>query len=185
MAVKTISPHEVFRLANDAAQKNAPRAPQIIDVRTPAEFEQLHAQGAELVPLDELEPRALLASRNGSSDQPLYIICRTGSRAAKACERFAAAGFRNAYCIEGGTLAWEQAGLPVKRGTSKVISLERQVRIAAGSLVLLGIALGFFVHPVFFGLSGFVGAGLVFAGATDWCGMAMLLAKMPWNRKGG
>ena len=75
------------------------------------------------------------------------------------------------------------AGLPVVRG-KKAVSLERQVRIAAGSLVVIGVALGLLVHPVLFGLSGFVGAGLVFAGVTDTCGMGMMLARMPWNRRG-
>ena len=83
--------------------------------------------------------------------------------------------------VEGGTKACEQAGLPLVRG-KQVISLERQVRIAAGSLVLTGVILGWFVHPIFFGLSAFVGAGLVFAGVTDTCGMGLLLARMPWNR---
>lgn len=78
-------------------------------------------------------------------------------------------------------MAWEAAGLPVVRG-KKAISLERQVRIAAGLLVLLGAILGFFVNPSFIGISAFVGAGLVFAGITDTCGMAMMLAKMPWNQ---
>ena len=86
--------------------------------------------------------------------------------------------------LEGGVTAWEQAGLPVKRGKT-VLSLERQVRVAAGLLVLTGVVLGFLVHPAFFGLAAFVGAGLTFAGLTDWCGMAMLLAKMPWNQRGG
>ena len=83
--------------------------------------------------------------------------------------------------VEGGTLACVEAGLPVVRG-KKAISLERQVRIAAGSLVLLGVLLGWFVHPAFIGLSAFVGAGLVFAGITDTCGMGMMLARMPWNQ---
>lgn len=83
--------------------------------------------------------------------------------------------------VEGGTLAWEGAGLPVVRGR-RVISLERQVRIAAGALVVAGVLLGWLVHPAFLGLSAFVGAGLVFAGVTDTCGMGLLLARMPWNR---
>jgi rhodanese-related sulfurtransferase len=83
--------------------------------------------------------------------------------------------------VDGGTQAWEAAGLPIVRG-QKTISLERQVRIAAGSLVVLGAVLGYFVHPYFIGLSAFVGAGLVFAGVTDTCGMGMLLARMPWNK---
>ena len=112
------------------------------------------------------------------------MICQSGGRAARACERFETAGFSNVFSIEGGTSAWEQAGLPIVRGTTGVIALERQVRIAAGALVLIGLALGWFVHPAFLGLSAFVGAGLVFAGVTDWCGMGLLLAKMPWNRAG-
>ena len=74
------------------------------------------------------------------------------------------------------------AGLPVISHGKKSISIERQVHIGAGALVLLGIILGFLVHPGFFGLSGFVGAGLIVAGVTDWCGMALLLARAPWNR---
>ena len=179
MTVKTVSPHEVFR----SIQKGAQSAGEcFIDVRTPAEYEEIHAEGTRLVPLDRLDPKAIMAARNGAGDQPLFIICRSGSRAAKACEQFAAAGFTNVQCIEGGTVAWEQAGLPIVRGTSKVISLERQVRIAAGSLILLGALLGVLVHPVFFALCAFIGAGLIFAGITDWCGMGMLLAKMPWNQ---
>ena len=104
-----------------------------------------------------------------------------GRGAAKACEKFVAAGFTNVVNVEGGVLAWEQAGLPVVRG-KKAMSLERQVRIAAGSLVVLGSALGFFVHPYFMAVPAFVGAGLVFAGVTDTCGMGMMLARMPWNQ---
>ena len=84
--------------------------------------------------------------------------------------------------VAGGTSAWESAGLPVNKGKG-VISLERQVRIGAGLLVLAGVALGHFVHPGFYGLSAFVGAGLTFAGITDFCGMGLILAKMPWNNK--
>ena len=83
-------------------------------------------------------------------------------------------------CVEGGTAAWEQAGLSVVR-ERRVMSLERQVRIAAGTLVLVGTGLGAFVHPLFLGIAAFVGAGLVFAGITDTCGMGLILAKMPWN----
>lgn len=121
------------------------------------------------------------AARGGG---PLYTICRSGSRGRQAAERFHAAGFTRVVNVEGGTLAWERAGLPVVRGRAAV-ALERQVRIAAGALVVLGTALGAFVHPAFLGLAAFVGAGLVFAGVTDTCGLGMLLARMPWNRAGG
>jgi hypothetical protein len=80
-------------------------------------------------------------------------------------------------------VAWERAGLPMVRGARGSISLERQVRIGAGTLVLAGVVMGWLIHPAFFGFSAFVGAGLVFAGVTDWCGMGMLLAKMPWNQR--
>jgi rhodanese-related sulfurtransferase len=113
----------------------------------------------------------------------LYLICRSGARGNQACEKFLKAGFANVVNVDGGTLACQDAGLPLVRG-QKTISLERQVRIAAGSLVLLGIGLGWLVHPYLLGLSAFVGAGLVFAGVTDTCGMGMLLARMPWNTRG-
>jgi rhodanese-related sulfurtransferase len=122
-----------------------------------------------------------MQARNGVRDEPLYVICRSGSRGRQACEKFVAAGFTNVVNVEGGTLACVESGLPVVRG-KKMILLERQVRIAAGSLVLIGAALGWLVHPAFIGLSAFVGGGLVFAGVTDTCGMGMMLARMPWNQ---
>lgn len=99
----------------------------------------------------------------------------------KVCQKLEAAGFTKIVNVEGGTSAWQSAGLPVVEG-KKVMSLERQVRIAAGSLVVIGAVVGQFVHPVGYGLSAFIGAGLVFAGVTDTCGMGMMIAKMPWNR---
>lgn len=175
MSVATITPKELHALS----QQNS--AVEIIDVRTPVEFREVHATVARNVPLDRLEPSALAAARNGNGQSPLYFICRSGSRGKQACEKLISAGFNNVINVEGGTLAWDQAGLPVVRG-KKAISLERQVRIAAGSLVLAGSLLGWFVDPLFLGLSAFVGAGLVFAGITDTCGMGMLLARMPWNQ---
>lgn len=171
----TVSPRE---LADRTARGEAIR---LIDVRTPLEFQEVHAAPAENVPLDRLDPDSL---KNGVGGESLYVICRTGGRAGQACDRLRAAGM-NAVNVEGGTLAWEAAGLPVERSTVKVISLERQVRIGAGLLVLTGVLLGALVHPAFHGLAAFVGAGLVFAGVTDWCGMGMLLARMPWNQVRG
>ncbi len=175
MEVATITPREL-----DALRRQG-RPVDLIDVRTPAEYREVHADSARLAPLDALDVGAILANRNGNGNEPVYLICRSGTRGRQACEKFLAAGFANAINVEGGTMAWEQAGLPVVRG-KRAISLERQVRIAAGSLVVLGTGLGAFVHPAFLGLSGFVGAGLVFAGVTDTCGMGMMLARMPWNR---
>jgi len=153
----------------------------LIDVRTPVEFREVHVAIAKNVPLDRLDPAAIQSSRNGSAQEPLYVVCRSGSRGKQACEKLTAAGVENVINIEGGTTACESAGCSVIRG-KKAISLERQVRIAAGSLVLLGAVLSFLVHPYWIGLSAFVGAGLIFAGVTDTCGMGMMLAKMPWNQ---
>jgi rhodanese-related sulfurtransferase len=175
MNVTTISPVEFAQLVQ------AGRAVDIIDVRTPIEYREVHLVSARNVPLDALEPAQVMTSRSGADAEPLYIVCRSGSRGRQACEKFLAAGFANIVNVEGGTLACVECGLQVVRG-QKMMSLERQVRIAAGSLVLLGAILGWFVDPVFIGLSAFVGAGLVFAGITDTCGMGMMLAKMPWNR---
>lgn len=174
---QTISPTELESLRQAGQQID------LIDVRTPAEFQEIHVEFARNVSLDRLDSKAIQAERNGSAEQPLYVICRSGSRGKQACEKFLNAGLMNVVNVEGGTLAWEAAGLPVVRG-KKVISLERQVRIAAGFLVLVGAILALTVHPYFAALSGFVGAGLMFAGITDTCGMGMLLARMPWNQVG-
>lgn len=154
---------------------------EVIDVRTPAEFREVHCTYARNVPLDSLDAKAVMAARNGSADSPLYVICRSGNRSGKACEAFVSSGFTNVVNVDGGTLAWDAAGLPVVRG-KKTMSLERQVRIAAGFLVFAGTALGWFVNEYFYAIPAFVGAGLMFAGITDTCAMGMLIAKMPWNR---
>ena len=174
MTISIITPQELAELCKQGNKID------LIDVRTPMEFREVHVEIARNVPLDALDPAAVMQARNGSKDEPLYIVCRSGSRGKQACEKFLAAGFTNIVNVEGGTLACVDCGLPVVQG-KKAISLERQVRIAAGLLVLLGILLAW-VHPVFLGLSAFVGAGLVFAGITDTCGMGMFLARMPWNQ---
>jgi rhodanese-related sulfurtransferase len=156
----------------------------LIDVRTPAEFHAGHAEGAVNVPLDTLSEERLSAIANGGAAGPVYVLCRSGARAKMGCERLAKAGRTNAVVVEGGTEAWDQAGLPMVRGTAKVISLERQVRIAAGSIVFVGALLAAFVHPWFWVVPAFVGGGLTFAGITDTCAMGMLLARMPWNQRG-
>lgn len=176
-SIATITPSELGEL------QRAGRPIELIDVRTPAEYREVHASVARSIPLDRLDPGKVVEDRTPEADQPIYLICRSGGRSRQAAEKFLAAGFTNVASVEGGTSAWEQAGLPVVRGR-KTISLERQVRIAAGALVLLGTILGAYVHPAFLGLSAFVGAGLLFAGVTDTCGMALLLGRMPWNQAG-
>ena len=157
----------------------------LLDVRTPAEHAEIHVPGVQLAPLDRLDANTLASVTGFAKDQPLYIFCRSGNRAKQAAEKLEKSGYEQCHVVEGGTMAWAEAGLPVNRGTSKVISLERQVRIAAGAIVLTGVLLAHFVNPAFIWLSGFVGAGLLFAGITDWCVMGMLIAKMPWNQRGG
>ena len=149
----------------------------MLDVRTPAEFRSVHAIGAVNHPMESFNCDQMEYSR----DQEIHVICQAGGRSMKISEKMEAGGFSNIVNIEGGTSAWQSSGLPVVTG-KKVMSLERQVRIAAGSLIVIGALVGQFVHPGGFGLSAFVGAGLVFAGVTDTCGMGMIIAKMPWNR---
>lgn len=174
MDITTISPARLHEL------NQADGPVELIDVRTPVEFREVHVGFARNLPLDQLDPAKVAANRK-QSDKPLYVICRSGNRGRQACEKLQSAGYSNVVNVDGGTLAWDQAGLPVVRG-KKAISLERQVRIAAGSLVLIGSALAAFDSPYGIGLAAFVGAGLVFAGITDTCGMGLMLARMPWNR---
>jgi rhodanese-related sulfurtransferase len=156
----------------------------LLDVRTPAEHAEIHVPGVYLAPLDRLDAAMLARVNTFAKDQPLFIFCRSGNRAKQAAEKLEKSGYKQCQVVEGGTMAWAEAGLPVNRGASKVISLERQVRITAGAIVLTGALLAHFVNPAFIWLSGFVGAGLLFAGITDWCGMGMLISKMPWNQRG-
>ena len=154
----------------------------LLDVRTPGEFAGRHAEGAVNIPLDAITRDAFSLPSPLSKEAPICILCEKGGRAAIAAEHLLKAGCREIHVVEGGTQAWVTEGLPVVSLGRGSMSIERQVRIGAGTLVLLGVVLGFLVHPGFFFLSGFVGAGLVFAGVTDWCGMGLLLARAPWNR---
>jgi len=174
MSIQMISPNQLGDLVKNG------QLVHVIDVRTPLEFREVHATCAKNIPLDKLDPAEIAKTRIGSNE-PLYVICKSGARGRQACEKLIAAGQSNVVNVDGGTMAWEQAGLPVARG-QKAMSLERQVRIAAGSIVFIGVVLSVFVHPYFIWLSGFIGAGLVFAGVTDTCAMGMLIAKMPWNQ---
>jgi rhodanese-related sulfurtransferase len=151
---------------------------QLVDVREFPEYDAERVAGARLAPLSALEEGL------GGTDaqRPVYLMCRSGKRAALAAQRLAARGFKNLWVIDGGMQAWAAAGLPVERGAGRVWSLERQVRFAAGLLILAGVLLSL-ISPWFILLSGFVGAGLTFSAVTDTCGMAMVLARMPWNRK--
>ncbi len=171
--VKSISPQELDALIGSG------QAVRLVDVRTPAEYGSAHVAAAINIPLETLHSEAINKAF-GEGTGLIHIICQSGVRGAMACEKLA--GLVETVNIEGGTGGWIAGGLPVIFG-KKAMSLERQVRIAAGFLVLCGVILGLLVHPYAFGLSGFVGAGLVFAGITDTCGMGKILAKMPWNQR--
>ena len=151
----------------------------IVDVRSPGEYASEHLAVAKNIPLDELSNGKPVEELN--ADGKLVVcMCRTGRRATMAAEKLASAGY-NVAVLDASVEEWRSSGLPVERGRG-TISIERQVRIAAGLLILAGTIGAAFVHPAFLAIPAFVGAGLVFAGITDWCGMGLLLARAPWNR---
>ena len=152
----------------------------LIDVRTPGEHGSVNTPAAKLMPLDRFKCEDVFA-RCGGADAPIAVICKSGMRARRAAEMLHAAGASNVMVVDGGMDGWSGAGLPVVRGKSS-LGVDRQVRIVAGSMALAGGLLAVLVNPSFGWLSAFVGAGLVMAGLTDFCPMAILIAKLPWNR---
>jgi rhodanese-related sulfurtransferase len=170
----SISPAELQRLAQSGPI-------EILDVRTPAEFAAAHVPGATLVPLDSLEAGAFLRQR-ASDCTYIYILCQTGIRARKAIEKFHRAGFDGCILVEGGTQAWMDAGLPVIRKSNKTMPLIQQVQITVGVISAAGAAFALAIDPRFAVIPLLMGCGLLFAGFTGTCGLALLLAKMPWNR---
>ncbi len=153
----------------------------LLDVRSPAEFRSGRVQGAVNLPLERVEAASVRALLQGREQATVLLLCASGGRARTAAQRLAASGLKT-LVVQGGTNSCAQAGLPMDKDAGGMISVERQVRIAAGLMVATGVVLGTWVHPGFYGLSGFIGAGLVFAGVTDWCGMGLLLARAPWNK---
>ena len=172
---------EEISAADAARLVAAGGASSVVDVRTGAEFDGQHLPGTHLIPLDQIESRA---DEVRAVPAPRLLLCQSGNRAGKARDALKKLHVAGLTVITGGIGAYTEAGGEVVEGKSS-LSLERQVRIAAGGLVLLGTLMGFFVHGAFLILSGFVGAGLIFAGITDWCGMGLLLSRMPWNRSRG
>ncbi|HEX6066126.1 MAG TPA: rhodanese-like domain-containing protein [Longimicrobiales bacterium] len=152
---------------------------RLLDVRTPAEYEAVHIRGAYNVPLDTLGEHA--RDIQAHVEDPVVLICQSGTRARKAEEALKAAGMPFLHVLDGGVNGWLAAGKPVVRGAAKV-SLERQVRMVAGGLVLAGALLALLVHPWWAVVPLFVGSGLLFAGVTDTCGMALMLSHLPYNR---
>lgn len=152
---------------------------QVIDVREGAEYDAEHLAAARLVPLSAFAPQAA----GLDPQQTVYVLCRSGTRARHAAERLQQRGYQDVRVVTGGMQAWIAAGYPVERGTHRAWSLERQVRLVAGTAVLLGVVLSWVVHPGFSALAAFIGAGLTFSAVTDTCGMALLVARMPWNQR--
>ncbi|MGW6356596.1 rhodanese-like domain-containing protein [Streptomyces sp. NPDC055092] len=153
----------------------------VVDVRTPGEYATGHLPGAHNVPLDRLD-KAAGALKAAAGRAPLLIVCASGARSAKGCAQLAGQGIE-AATLDGGTSAWAAGGHPVERpaGARTTWPMDRQVRLAAGSLVVIGFLAGVAWPPAHW-LSGAVGAGLVFSGVTNTCGMAAVLAKLPHNR---
>jgi len=154
---------------------------QLLDVRTPGEYAAAHVPGANLIPLDELDA-ADFCRQQGGDGKPVYVLCQSGGRARRAIDKLTRAGVQGCVLVEGGTQAWMDAGLPVNRGESRVLPLMRQVQITVGFLSAAGAALALTVSPYFAIIPLIIGGGLLFAGLTGFCGLAVLLAKMPWNK---
>ena len=154
-------------------------SPKLIDVREYPEFAAAHIADSSLIPLAALAHAAHTWDRS----DPLVLVCKSGRRAQLAFDQLTALGFLRLSVLPGGIDAWAKAGKPLARLPHAPWSMERQVRFAAGSLILLTMALSFAVSRYFLALTALVGSGLVFAGASDICMMASLLGKLPWNRR--
>ena len=170
MTLKTITPLEAkaWLDRNEAV---------LLDVREAAEYKATHIPGSHWIPLGQISAARLPRGHH----KKILIHCQVGKRGEKACTTLMAEqSDLDVYNIEGGLNAWAAAGLPMQTGT--VLPLNRQVQVAVGLLLVLFTVAGFGVHPVFHILAGLMGLGLINAGVTGWCGMATVLAKMPWNR---
>lgn len=163
-----------------ARQMEALPGLRVLDVRSPGEYESAHIAGAYNVPLDVLGEHA--REIHSEVRVPVVLVCQSGSRARRAEETLKAAGMPNLHVLDGGMNGWLAAGHPVRRMRPR-LSLERQVRIAAGALVAVGALLALAFSPWFALLPALVGGGLVFAGVTDTCGLGLLLSRLPHNRR--
>lgn len=150
----------------------------LIDVREPGEYAGEHIPSAILAPLSSFSPEKL-----PETEKQIVLYCQSGRRSQQAAEKLVASGWVNVRQLKGGINAWKEAGYITKTNKNAPISIMRQVQIVAGSLVLIGTLLGAFVSLKFLILSGFIGAGLVFAGVTNTCALGMLLAKLPYNQR--
>ncbi len=153
----------------------------LIDVRTPVEFHTVHVPGARLLPLDQLNA-AMFAHERADNPAPVFVLCHSGGRARRAIGMLQAAGVQDCILVEGGTQPWTDAGLRVERGSSRVLPLMRQVQITVGFISAAGAILALLLNPAFAAIPLAIGCGLLFAGLTGHCGLALFLARMPWNK---
>lgn len=175
MTIALITPAEARRRLKEGSAI-------LIDIREPMEHAREAIPGAKLCPLSQLD-QATLSALAGRNAPAVIFHCQGGKRTRDNADRLQACSLPQAYMLEGGLTGWKSAGYPTRVDHTQPIELQRQVQIAAGSLILLGVLLAWLVSPFFVVLSAFVGGGLVFAGVSGWCGMAHLLAILPWNRK--
>lgn len=169
----TLSPSELKPLL--------PSDCSLIDVREPVEHAESHIVGAKLIPLGQLENRGNEIDR----DSTVVVMCRSGKRGEEALTKLQAMGITDVRNLEGGILAWKEAGLPIGASERKILPLMQQVQLTIGLGVLVGAILALTVNPLWAILCAFFGAGLTMAGSTGWCGLAALMSKMPWNRVAG
>jgi rhodanese-related sulfurtransferase len=160
------------------AREQNPRL-RLLDVRTPGEFEGGHIAGSYNVPLDTLGEHGPELSE---VTDPIVLVCRGGNRARQAEQVLRQSGMSRLHVLDGGVAGWQQAGHSLRRTGRERWGLERQVRLVAGVVVLVGTLVSVTVWPPAIALAGFMGAGLAFSAVTDWCGLALLLAKLPYNR---
>lgn len=170
MPIPTIPANEANRLIGEGAI--------LIDIRSPDEYARERIPNARLHPLSQITANSI------GSDAPAVIFhCRSGFRTTANAATLASAAICRAYILEGGLEAWRDTGLPTIKDAKRPIEIMRQVQIVVGSMVLLGVVLGMLVAPAFNIIPIFMGAGLLLAGLTGWCGMAKMLAFLPMNRQ--
>jgi rhodanese-related sulfurtransferase len=173
---------EPGRIRPEAVLARYPQFPsggRFVDVRSRAEFAGERVPGFESVPLDELK-----GGRFEVGGPEVVLLCQGGGRATRAAQQLQALGVR-CVVVEGGVQGWKAAGLPVEHGGGRMLPVMQQTQLVLGVLAVVGSALAIWKDPRFAWIPLFLGSGLILAGSTGWCGLALLLARMPWNRRGG
>ena len=166
-------------LTPQAAQELIAQGAVLVDIRGADEYAREHIVGAQHMPMEQLSANGMPKSETNA----VIFHCNSGNRTGMNSGVLDNCATCEVYILEGGLAGWKKAGLPVVKDSTQPLELQRQVQIGAGSIVLLGVILGTTVSPSWYALSGFVGAGMVMAGATGFCGLARVLMKMPWNKR--